>query len=281
MTPNRRRWFGHLFLLVGGVLATGSGAAGAVIAGQSVYAWMLYSPRFSIREIVVTGAETVGVDEIAAISGIARGDNIFQADPIDAGERLRRDRRFDDVFVRRVMPGRIDIFLKEKKPVALVQLDRMYGVDYNGELLPTPASDRITSLPIITGVVPEQGGIVESFAEGRTSFAEMADSIHYNVKVDRAIYIIEMIRAFSPGFVDRISEVHVDQIHDPVVYTTETGTTVRLGIGHYPDKIKQLEQILTRLKEDKIETRWIDLRFDNQVIVRPILTADAADTLKS
>lgn len=281
MTSNRWRWFRRLCLLIAGILIAGFGSAGLVLSGQSLHRWMRMSPRFAVADIVVSGNDVVGEAEIISLSGIARGENIFGVDPLDAQERLQRDQRFEDVFVRRAMPGRIYIYLNERKPVALVQLDRMYGVDYNGELLPAPPLDRMAGLPVITGILPEHNEIAKAFAEGRVTFAAMSDSILYNAKVDRAIYLIEMIRAFAPEFVDRISEVHVNQIHDPVMYTTDTGTAVRLGIGHYPDKIKRLRQILERLQQDRIDTRWIDLRFDHQVIIRPILTADQADTTRS
>jgi cell division septal protein FtsQ len=281
MTRNRKRWFGRLFLLLGLVGFGSAGMVGAVLGGQSLYGWMVTAGDFSVSDIVVSGNEAVPAEEIIALSGIARGDNIFRSDPVEARERLSRDQRFEQVFVKRRLPKGIHIYLKERKPVAFIQLDRLYGVDADGALMPLPPVDRLPSLPILTGIVPESGGLLQSFREGYTSFETLSDSILYNAKVERALYVVDMIRAFDPAFMDRVSEIHVQHVHDPIVYTADNGTAIRLGIGHYPDKIRRLEGIMERLKRDKIETRWIDLRFDNQVIVRPLFTADPSDSTKS
>lgn len=281
MTRNSRAWFKRAFTLFFLLVLTGAGTTCVVLGSQSLYQWMRSAPAFAVGDIAVTGLDVAPKSEIIALAGIARGENIFRTDLIAAQTRLERDRRFENVFVRRILPNHIEIFLRERKPIALVQLDQLYGVDYNGQIVPAPPLERLSNLPVITGILTDKSSLVQDVVDDQTTFQALSDSILLNSKVDRALYVIEMIRTFAPEFVNAISEVNVALAHDPIIYTMANSTAVRLGIGHYPGKIKRLNQIFERLKQDKIDTRWIDLRFDGQVIIRPIFTADNADSLKS
>lgn len=281
MTRNTRVWLKSVFTFLSVLALTGAGTTSVVLGSQSVYQWMQSAPTFAVSDVAVIGADVASKSEIIALSGVARGENIFRTDLIAAQTRLEHDRRFENVFVRRILPNHIEIYLRERKPIALVQLDQLYGVDYDGQIVPAPPLERLSNLPVVTGILSEKSSLIQAVVDGKTTFQALSDSILLNARVDRALYVIEMIRTFAPEFVNQISEVNVALAHDPIIYTTANSTAVRLGIGHYPGKIKRLNQIFERLKQDKIDTRWIDLRFDGQVVVRPIFTADNSDSSKS
>ena len=272
----KRNW-GRLALRIFLFIAMVSAGTGSLIYGhvgaKMFHHWLKTDPVFSIDTIEVVGNDLVNAEEIIILAGLQKGDNILTADIVGTRERMSLDRRFDRVFLTRHFPDTIQIHIRERKLVALVKLDRLYGVDSNAEIIPLPAAAHLPDLPVITGVMTQQEVKVDQRSAGRQLFESIRDSMLTNLNLGRAIYIVEMIKHFSPVFLDRISEIHVAQPHDPVIYTVEDGLSIRFGVGRYPHKINLLNQTLQRLKKDGIKTRVIDLRFKDQVIVRPIVTA--------
>jgi cell division protein FtsQ len=259
-------------LILSGILVS---VAGAALGGQSLYRWALTSPEFALKQITVTGNELVPADEVIALAGLSEGDNLFRIDLTEAGVRMALDRRFKKVLLRRHLPDRVEIVIRERPMLALIQLDRLYGIDTDGHILPLPSVDRLPGLPLISGLVDGPGRIsAAAFTDQAGYGVGIPDTIGYDPRVQRGLYVIETVKAFEPEFIDRISEINVSDPANPVVYMNDNGASVRLGVGNYPQKLKRMRATLDQLKADHIETRWIDLRFNNQVIIRPIVNRD-------
>jgi cell division septal protein FtsQ len=272
MKRNRGRLFLRFFLFIA-MLSTALGClVYGLIESKALYQWLRTDPIFAVDEIKVVGNDLVDEAEIKILAGIERGENILAADLLTARDRLSIDRRFDRVFINRRFPNSIYIYLRERRPIALVKLDKLYAVDTNAELIPLQSAGYLPDLPVITGLMSQTPAALQRSPSDIEQFEVMRDSMLTNPNLDRGIYVVEMIKRFSPAFHDRISEINVVHPHDPVIYTVKDGLSIRLGIGRYSHKINMLNRTIHRLKKDGIKTRVIDLRFKDQVIVRPIVT---------
>lgn len=262
-----RRAFRRLLVRLLTLMAVIGSGTGAVLAGAALYRWMMTSDEFAVADVVTVGNRYIDRDELVALADIKKGINIFHTDLADAAFRLRRDPRLQDVFIRRQYPNRIVIHLKEREPVAYINTDRLYGIDRHGVAVPLPVAESLPNLPIITGLVPAR--TVPAFQNEASENPAIPDSS----SVNRALLILQALRLYAPELLDTISEVHVANAYDPILYTMEEGIAIRLGVGRYKDKLQRLYFIQQRLKQDGIGTTSIDLRFDNQVIIRPIVAA--------
>lgn len=277
MKRNRSR-LKHVLLLMVYILSVSGILTGICTGGMALYRWMMTASEFAIAEIKVYDNELVRSDEIIALSGLNPGDNIFRVNLHEAMVGLKRDPRLLRVFLRRALPNRIHVYVVERNPVAIIQLDRLYGVDADASLIPLPTTDRLPNLPVITGFQPEgsvrvsRGRPMDARGDGVTAAILQSPMMH------RAIYVIGQLQTLSPELLDRISEVHVRDPDDPILYTMRDGMAIRLGVGRYPTKLKRLRTMFERLKRDSISTSSIDLRFKNQVIVRPIVTGTPQNT---
>jgi len=75
------------------------------------------------------------------------------------------------------------------------------------------------------------------------------------------------IKRTSPGFLDKISEIHICEDSSLQLILTSDGLVVDFGKEDIGKNIKRLEAILDDLGSDRILVQKIDLRYGNQAIV--------------
>ncbi len=273
----RNRPIYRLLLGVATAVLTAGATTGLVLGGQVLSEWAKTSPVFALDSIAVSGNTTVDKDEIIAISGLVRGRNIWSASLAETERRLLLDRRFARVVLNRRLPNTVVVRVREHRPIAFVQLDRLYGVSERAELIPLPPGKGLPDLPVIT--VGDSGSqpALNAMTVQDPTFESLRDAMLVSPEMGRAIYLMRALKALSPGLYDELSEVHVSQQEDPIAYMVDGGLAIRFGTGHYPRKIEMLKRTVKRLEADAIKTRLIDLRFKDQVIVRPIVSGRTRD----
>ncbi|MCY3771615.1 MAG: FtsQ-type POTRA domain-containing protein [Gemmatimonadetes bacterium] len=273
MNLNRKRPIYRLVRGLAIVLLTAGATTGIILGSLTLSKWTKTSPAFNLDTIVVTGNMNVGKEDIVTISGLERGRNIWSANLAAIERRLMLDRRFAHVALTRRLPGTVVVWVKELQPVAFVQLNRLYGVTERAELIPLSPGNGLPDLPVITVGAPGDHPAQDNTTRQDQVFETLRDAMLVNPEVGRALYLMRVLRTLSPGLYDELSEVHVSSQHDPIAYMVEGGLAIRFGTGHYPRKIEMLKRTVDRLEADAIRTRLIDLRFKDQVIVRPIVSA--------
>ncbi|MXW05431.1 MAG: FtsQ-type POTRA domain-containing protein [Gemmatimonadetes bacterium] len=272
MKLNRTHPAARLMLgLAAGLLVSGA-VAGLAMVGLALSEWTKTSPAFKLNTIDVAGNRLVGKEDIIAVSGLERGRNIWSADLSETERRLMLDRRFVQVAVTRRLPGTVVVRVEELQPIAFVQLDRLYGVSERGELIPLTPGNGLPDLPVITVDASSYRQAPGTAEPEDRSFESLRDAMSANPEMARALYLMRVLRTMSPAMYDELSEIHVSSPDDPVAYMVEGGLAIRFGTGHYPRKIEMLKRTVEQLEADAIRTRLIDLRFKDQVIVRPIVS---------
>ena len=261
-------------LLLG--LATGlfvSGAAAGLVMGSlALSEWTKTSPAFKLKTIDVAGNRLVGKEDIITVSGLERGRNIWSVDLAETERRLMLDRRFEQVSLTRRLPGTVVVRVEERQPIAFVQLDRLYGVSERGELIPLTPGNGLPDLPVITVDASSYRRAPDAAESRDRGFETLRDAMLVNPEMARALYLMRVLRTMSPGMYDELSEIHVSRPDDPIAYMVEGGLAIRFGTGNYPRKIEMLRRTVEKLETDAIRTRLIDLRFKDQVIVRPVVS---------
>ena len=247
-------------------------AAVLAIGGLELSRWTKTSPAFNLKTIDVEGNIAVGKEEIITVSGLERGRNIWSADLEETERRLMMARRFERVALTRRLPGTVVVRVKELQPIAFVQLDRLYGVSEGGDLIPLTPGQGLPDLPVITVAASSTLRETDAAESRDRSFETLRDAMRGSPEMARALYLMRVLRTMSPGMYDELSEIHVSSPDDPVAYMVEGGLAIRFGTGNYPRKIEMLRRTVEKLESDAIRTRLIDLRFKDQVIVRPIVS---------
>lgn len=239
--------------------ATGLGAAcvvlvaGLVALGAVGTRWLLTAPRFAVSEVEVRGTSRLTREDVVRASGITRGQNIFRLDPnaVRMGvEALAPVRRADVV---RGWPNRVTVVVEERRPFTLVHAGRLHWVDEEGVAMAPERRAVAVELPVISGLTDDE-----------LAGASRAPS----PRVAAGLSLIRMLLRTGSPLTSQISEVDVSRQDGPVLYTVD-GVEVRLGKEEWDARIPRLLGVLAQLASSGESVSAIDLRFRDQVVLKP------------
>ncbi|MFQ5896933.1 MAG: cell division protein FtsQ/DivIB [Candidatus Methylomirabilia bacterium] len=244
--PRRRLLF--RFALAGGLLAL-------VLTGQAAFLhWLLTSPRFAVTGVDVQGESRLHEEEVRATAGIGAGANLFRLDPGAVVERLLRHPRVKRAAVIRTFPDRVTLLIEEREPFALaVHAGRLFWLDEDGHVLGPEPRAVAPGLPVITGLLPDgaEVGLMSSPARTHEALALLR-------------HLLRSRRALAA----QLSEIDMGRAEGPVLYTVD-GLEVYLGSVEWGQRLERLSGVLVRVREAGEPVASLDLRFRDQVVLKP------------
>ncbi|MGH7321509.1 MAG: cell division protein FtsQ/DivIB [Candidatus Rokuibacteriota bacterium] len=240
---------------VGGTLIVVLGLAAAGLAGVAAVHGLRTASWFAVREVEVIGARRLSEALVRDAAGIAPGTNLFAVDPETVEDRVEALAGVKSVRVVRRLPDRLAVVLHERDPYALVNApgaDALYWIDPAGHLVGREPHPGAPPLPILSGVE----------LPGSQADTPVSDRLRVGLALLRAI------QRTGDRAAGRISEIDLDQPEGPILYTVD-GVAVRVGQGAWAERLARLEGVLGDLEERGERVEWIDLRFRDQVVLRP------------
>jgi len=210
------------------------------------------SPLFDITSVEVAGCISLDEDMIISISGLSVGENIFLEPLLEhSRSHILKDRRIEDVSIRRRLPGGIRIVVEEKHPRYLLLSEQLYGVTTEGELLPLGRSYPLPDVPLITGI----NGIDHSWYHRKIASSPF----------QLACSIISELR--HANLIKDVSEVNVSDTTRPFFFLISLRCPVYLDPSDIEDEVGRVSSVVEEIKQET-DIRYIDARFDNQLIVK-------------
>ncbi len=231
----------------------------AVLAGIAQLPWSVWRARFAvISDVRVAGAEYLDADRIAKLAGVGLGGDLFALDFERARQELLLHARIAEAQVKRRGLRGVAIRITERRPVLLVHHGVPWELDSAGVLLAPFTAGAVADVPLLTG--PD----FESYPEG---------ALLRTIEVRRGL---DWVRALSMREIQlggRVSEIDVSDARATTLILM-TGTRV-ISPAWPPDvrRLSALRVALVDLDQRGIAAREVDLRFEDQVIVRPVETS--------
>ena len=153
-----------------------------------------FTPLYDIREINVAGNSTIDADVLVRASGIKVGENIFEADIASAKKRISKVAYVDTAKVKRILPNKIRINVKEGEVYAYINFIGNYiGIDHSGKILDIKQQIGEVTKPVVYGVTVtkfEIGSPVEiDNKEAKTVLFEMLGQIKSSEVEDSILYM--------------------------------------------------------------------------------------------
>jgi cell division protein FtsQ len=147
----RRRGFAARTLVV---LQAGAVGILAVVGAWTAWQKVFASDRLRVGKLEVRGSHFLSEGEVRELVGPAVGENILGLDIDALKARLRASPWVADATVTRTLPDTVRVEIRERVPLALAELDRLYLMDADGGLIDiygpkTGAFD----LPIVRGLL--------------------------------------------------------------------------------------------------------------------------------
>jgi len=221
--------------------------------------WEELRKRFAVvTNVRVEGTHYLDAEHAQDRAGIHRGDDLLALDLARARQKLLLDSRVSEAKVERRLPRGVRIRIVERMPVLLVDHGEPWELDRQGVLL----------APLQAGVVADVPRLV-----GPKLHSEPAGTHLGNPEVERGLAWAQALGQTELQLAGQVSELDVT---DPTItaITLVTGTRV-LGPAEPPSlrRLSALRVVLTDLTHKGTVANEVDMRFEDQVIVRPVAAA--------
>jgi cell division protein FtsQ len=252
----RRRWLSRVadFLrVVAGVML-----AAALVVG-SVWAMRRYittSPRFALREVLVSGQRRRTTEDVVREGGLATGRNLFTIDLDAVAAKLLRDPWIREVRVERRIPDAVAISVVEREAAGLVSLPEAVLVTRTGEVIKRFELGDPSDLPVVTGLS------ASDFGDDKEGMA---------LAIKGALELMAEYTSTRLGERFPASEVHVDKGGLLSLVLQKSGVTLVLGAAPYRHKLERAQRVVTELDRRGAKPSVIMLDSDarpDRVIVR-------------
>jgi cell division septal protein FtsQ len=234
----------------------------ATVLGLALYggwrgtALVLGAPALQVARISVRGHEQLSSGEVLALVDGLRGRNILTVNLDELQQRLLASSWVEEAHVRRILPSRVDIRVRERRPIGIGRLaESLYLIDASGVVIDEYGPNYAgLDLPIIDGLAarPADGSSAVDQARSRLA-ARLIDGL-----------------ASRPDIADRVSQIDVSDPHDAVVILDGDTVMLRLGEEAFADRIQEYLDIAPALRQRVADMDYVDLRFDDRLYVRPV-----------
>lgn len=225
--------------------------AGALFGGVAAYA--VNSPTFRLGEVKILNFSAITPEQAFRFCELQKGENLILLDLVNVQQVIKRKHpEFKEVTVRRVLPDRVEVLLKRRMPVAQIAYSRYVEVDKDLVILPGSSPTPLRNLTVIEGApIPREGLVVG---------AGLRDAM-----TKKALILADRVRTSN---ILRNHSLTKISITDPknIVLTVDNQIDIRIGGGHFIDRLKILDQTLNSVQLDSAKISYIDLRFDDVVI---------------
>ena len=158
--------------------------------------------------------------------------------------------------VSNIFPGKIQIEIIEREPIALLNTQPMLMLDAEGYVLPNEKTLKNYNLPILTNFNPS----LKLYPSGEKALS---------VKVNECIYWINKIRFNYSSHYKNLSEIKITSTNDMELILFDYPTHIYLGNDQLWSRINILKEFEKELGSKKItDFNYLDIRYDNQIIAK-------------
>ncbi|MDK8253587.1 MAG: FtsQ-type POTRA domain-containing protein [Dialister micraerophilus] len=191
--------------------------------------------------LTVTGNDIIKTEDIFFEAEIKKPINIFQIRTSNVEKRLLNDIRIEEVDVSRQFPFTINIKVKERKPLVIVQSEFCYAIlDKTGLVIETETSLKKANYPMITG--KKWGNLL------------LGDT----VSESDVLLALKFINSLSEDGVKLFSEINIGN-KDNIIAYTRSGIAVKLGNGkNIADQAKLAENMVGDISSRQLSVEYID-----------------------
>jgi len=193
---------------------------------------------FAVRAIEIEGLDRLDASRVRMWLGMVEGSSIWQASPQELQARLEAQPAIAAAEVRRHLPDRLRITVRERRPRAVLRTASGYFlIDQSGAVLDPAATGQTSELPIVS---------VDADTWRRAHPERAQPELPLPRELREAVRVAHLFETGAAGI--RISEVVLrpGQERPAVEAFSEDGRlAMRLGWGDWRDKLYALRRVLS------------------------------------
>lgn len=219
-----------------------------------ISSYLMFKNYIPVRDIVIMGNYHIKEEELMHLLKIKKGDRLFSVTNKELYNRLKKSPWVNDATVRKDLTGQISISIKEAIPLAILSISGAnYLIDKDGKILEQIKYNSEFFLNIIK-VDPDN-------KETYNEVIRLANLLHHG-------------EFFTEGSVE-ISGNRPEDIALKV-----DNILIKIGTGDYERKLERLRVVKKEVESRNVKVDYIDLRFADKIIVKPLEEVKNDNTIK-
>jgi cell division protein FtsQ len=211
---------------------------------------------FALAEVTVERRGHLSEDTIRRHAALRPGMPIWDVDTAAIEARLEALPWVRAADVRRHLPDRVAIRVREYRPLAIVRVEKaerpLYYVAADGRIFAPVEDTDGRDLPYVSGLA--RTDVEEADGGGREIVRDALAALDAAARHGAAL--------------GAVSEVHVDRQRGVTVMPTRPAVPIHLGRGAFAEKLARAAEILPQWVGRETEMRGVSCEFADQVIVR-------------
>jgi cell division protein FtsQ len=210
---------------------------------------------FRAENIVVTGMNRLSAKEILKQGDLGEAVNVLAVNLPLIRKRLCAHPWIDQADVARILPDRLEIFVQEHMPLAIIDTDPKMLMNTRGEIFKEWTSSDPASLPLVSGL---------RWSDLSTDSSALSRSFEAVITV---LNMGESQASVIPR--SALRRIEVDANIGLTLEAFDDIGAVKLGFGQYPVKYEHLRRLLSYLRQTGSETniQWIDVQNPDRIII--------------
>jgi len=221
--------------------------------GWNFFTFIFSSNFYNIEEVIIKSNDCLSEDEIFYKSGIQLGENIFKLDLKRSKDFLMQEPWIKEVEIKRVIPNKIIISIKERKPAAIVHIGEEYFSSTKEGIVLSKIDrpEEKFGLPRILGLELDEIKIGEII--GKPEFRTALESIN-------------SAEVILPKKFCRVEILFPD---DSMICNKDNTLKVRVnGPEVIINKENLLREALEKIEKEKLLVEYIDIRFKDSLVIK-------------
>jgi len=210
------------------------------------------SEAFDVTAVAVQGNKHVETKSIIDKCGFGADAKTYSVREASVREALMSNPWIENVNVSKSFDGKVCIKIKERKPVALVNLSRIYYIDRSGVVFPL-AKKVISEMPILYGLKDT----IDNHGIRRIRTADML----------RVKSFMREALAVNNDFFQSITQIDFSDKNKIRLSFQDYSTLVELSGENLEIKLRQLIRLEKIVQNDEVMPQKIDLSYQNIAVV--------------
>lgn len=224
-----------------------------LFVGHRVYDHLLEDRFFCLKEVEIKGCQKLPQEQLLSLIQVEGRPNLFTVAPGEISKRLESHPWIEEVRVRKVFPNKISIQIKERKPIAILQLEDPYYIDSKG---------------VIFAPVGERDGYNYPFFTGLTRQTLEREPEQSKRLIMKALELLAALTQRRVSPLEEISEIHMEKVFGVECFTKNEGIEVKMGWDRFGEKLKRFSIIWSDLQRRGITPVSIDCSDLKRMVVK-------------
>jgi len=221
--------------------------------GWNFFAFIFSSNFCNIENVIIKGNDCLSEDEILSRSKVKLGENIFKLDLKKSKDSLIQEPWIKEIEIKRVIPNKIIISIKERKPAAIVHIGEEYfsSTKEGIVLSKTDRPEEKFSLPLVLGLEIDE-----------IKIGEIIDKPEFRTALESA----NSVEVILPK---KFCQVEILSSDDFMICNKDNTLKVRVnGPEGIINKENLLREALEKIEREKLLVEYIDIRFKDSLVIK-------------